>query len=104
MKTITNLQDIKSIEVIFASTTNPQFKYIAGKQGTITFTNNVIVFVGMMYNMHTSYIKKLEIKNNLFTFTTRNSTYKFKSVLDYADTVIEIDQSKLEQQLKQAGY
>ena len=104
MKTITNLQDINSIEVIFASTTNSQFKYIAGKQGTITFSNNVIVFVGMMYNMHTSYIKKLEIKNNMFIFTTRNSVYSFKPLASYEDTVIEIDQSKLEEQLKQAGY
>ena len=104
MKTITNLQDINSIEVIFASTTNLQFKYIAGKQGTITFNNHVIEFVSTAYYMHTSYIKKLEIKNNMFIFTTRNSVYSFKPLASYEDTVIEIDQSKLEEQLKQAGY
>ena len=104
MKTITNLSDIKDIEVQFDSTTNPLFKYLSGKHGVISYDMHVIIFVGVMHQMHTSYIKKLEIKNNLFTFTTRNSTYKFKSVFDYADTVIEIDQSKLEQQLKQAGY
>lgn len=104
MKTITSLSDIKDIEVIFLSTTNPMLKYITGTQGTITFRSNVIVFESLIHNMHTSYINKLEIKNNLFIFTTRNSIYKFKPIAKYADTAIKLDQSKIESQLKQAGY
>ena len=103
MKHITNLSDIKSIPVHFISTTNPKFQYIAGKQGTISYSYTVILFSSITYNMHTSYIKKLEIKNNVFIFTTRNSIYKFKATENYADTIIEIDNTELEKKLQAVG-
>jgi hypothetical protein len=53
--------------------------------------------------MHTSYINSVDIKDNILTANTRNSTYIFKLLEDHNDSYISVDNAELEAQLKQEG-
>lgn len=103
MKQINELSDIRNLECILQDTTNPSFKKLIGTRGTITFYEEVILFGGIMHQMHTSYIKSLVIEDNhTLVFETRNSVYTFYTPTECENTTIGIDRTELEEQVKAA--
>ena len=94
-------EDIKNIKAEFLSSTNKQMElYFKNSISELNYINKVIWFS----DMHTSYIKTIEIHNNILSVDTRNSVYVFKLLDDiFEDTFIEIDNSDIEAQLKQKG-
>lgn len=71
--------DIQSQDVILTHTTNPRFKYLEDETMKISYRDNVIVATMREFsNFHTSYVKSMEILNNLLRVTTRNSVCTFE--------------------------
>lgn len=65
----------------YIKSTNKNFSYLEEKEGKIFFDNIVLNFdYSLQKIFHTSYIKKISIKNNKLIAETRNSIYEFELI------------------------
>lgn len=97
MKIVTKLRDI-STKATFLSSTNKEMERSFKNSVNILLYANQVLWFG---RMHTSYINSVDIKDNILTATTRNSTYIFKLLEEHKDSYISIDNTDIEKNLRE---
>jgi hypothetical protein len=97
MKIVTKLSDL-STKATFLSSTNKEMELsFKNSVNTLLYANQVLWFG----RMHTSYINSVDIKDNILTANTRNSTYMFKLLEDHKDSYISIDNTEIEKNIRE---
>ena len=60
------------------NTTNPSFKHLIGRYGTLDSINGCVYLIDSYgKEFHTSYVKRLRLEKGVLVIQTRNSLYSF---------------------------